>query len=421
MTAQWWRKLNTPAAWYVVVSLLVSFVGFVRAFLFMHSLGLVELGILVFVQTIAQAVVLMQGGLINGGYRIYAGNRDQEQQQINNLLFSCFAILSGTVLLAWTICAVSGVVFQMSFALLLGALILGLATLLANWLTNTLLGSQRIAEINRINLWSVLVSVALLPLAYLGGLWGATLALAAQPIVFVSVCLLRHRPLRPQRWELQLPLIRRVLSFGFIPFLASIFVLLNYQIERWAIAGLLGAADLGRFYLVFLYATLFVLVPGSIMSIFYPKALRAHQDAQGTLFKAIVRRHALLILAYAALVAGVTLLALRPMVALLFPEHEPNVRYVMLFLPGLVALVLCDPLTLVLNVALRLRVLLWAGLSSVVLLSALIAAATMLGLFDLRAMAVIKSLVAASTFTIYATYVLRHRKELMRPPQGALI
>jgi O-antigen/teichoic acid export membrane protein len=411
-----WNRVKNPATFYVLVSLLVSFVGFVRAFLFMRSLGLVELGVLVFVQTIGQGIVMLQFGLINGGYRMFAGGDQGDQRQVNDFLFSVFGVLLLSLFLAWSLLAASGKVLSLSGPLLLAALLLGFVTLVANWLTNTLLGSRRIREINNINVLTMVTSVILLPVAYYGGLWGAVLGVTAQPLMFVLISLWRLPGLRPTGWLWDMALARRMLAVGFIPFVAGVFVLLNYQIERWSIASLLGKADLGRFYLVFLYATLFALVPGSVMSIFYPNALRAYQAGDLAGFRAIVRRHVLVVGGYALLVVAFSVIALPLMVALLFPAHTENVAYVYLFLPGLVALVLCDPATLIMNVTLRLRVMLWAGLCSVAILSGLIIAATMSGVFGLREMALIKSLVTICSFGIYWMYVARHRQALLYRP-----
>jgi O-antigen/teichoic acid export membrane protein len=414
MVSALWSRLKQPAAWYIGVSLLVSFVGFVRAFLFMHTLGLAELGVLVVAQTIGQGVGLLQGGLLSGGYRMFAAVDRAEREKLNNLLFSFFAVLLALLALLWALLAASGAAL-LPPALLLASIALGMATLVATWMTNTLLGSQRTGELNRINLIAVVGAVALLPVAYYGGLWGALLALLAQPLVLVAVCLLRQRDLRPTGWLFDRASLRRVFGFGFIPFLATMFVLLNYQIERWAIGSLLGAAELGQFYLVFLYASLFALVPGAILSIFFPRAIRAYQDGAMDEVRAILRNHVLLVLAYLAAVVALTLLALRPVVALVFPAHAGNVDYVLLFLPGLVALVLCDPLALLLNAALRLRVMFWAGLGSVLLLCGLIGAAAGAGMFALGAMALIKSIVNVAVLLLYAAYVWRHWRRMLAP------
>ncbi|MES3025490.1 MAG: hypothetical protein V4857_28265 [Pseudomonadota bacterium] len=408
-----WSRLRQPSTLYIVVSLLVSFVGFARAFLFMKSLGLVELGVLVFVQAIAQGVVMLQFGLINGGYRIYATDAERDQVKINNLLFSFFGCLLGALVLLWAGVAASGIAFEVSDPMLLAGALLGIAMLASNWLTNTLLGSKLIAELNSINLLAVAIGVAVLPVAYFWGLWGALGATAAQPLVFVLLCLWRNKQLRPTRWAYDRALLGRVIGFGFIPFVAGIFVLLNYQIERWAIAGMLGAEALGRFYLVFLYASLFALVPGAVSSIFFPDAIRAFQSGRMDEFRRIIRKHLVMLLAYLVPVLLLTVFALPPLVALVFPIHRENVGFVFLFLPGLVALVLCDPLTQVLNSALRLQVILWTGLASIVMFGGLILGAHRLGMFSLGAMASIKSAVNIAVFLIFLAYLARHRRAIL--------
>ena len=54
--------------------------------------------------------------------------------------------------------------------------------------------------------------------------------------------------------------------------------MLYLQAERWSINGVLGVEALGSFYLVFLYVSLFQLVPNSVNSIFFPKGVKSYAE-----------------------------------------------------------------------------------------------------------------------------------------------
>ena len=83
------------------MNIFVSSVGFIRSFLFMRWLDNNELGIISLVQTVMLFLSLFQIGLVNGGYRIFALDKAEQQLDINNVLFSYFALLTGVVLTAW--------------------------------------------------------------------------------------------------------------------------------------------------------------------------------------------------------------------------------------------------------------------------------------------------------------------------------
>lgn len=407
-------KLVNPSSLYVLINIFVSAVGFVRSFLFMHWLDNSELGIISLVQTVMLFLSLFQIGLVNGGYRIFALDRADQQRKINNVLFSYFAMLSAIVLVAWSVLAISGNRIIIDNWLMLAALVCGVVTLITNWLTNTLIGKRLIRDINRINLISGIATLVSMPFIWLWGMTGAVIVLFAQPIMFVGITLFSHQELRPSAWNFNLKLVKYILSFGFIPFLAGIFVLLNMQIERWSIAEILGTAPLGEFYLVFLYATLFVLVPTSLLSIFFPRAINAYENNRMDLFRSILKKHSVILLVYLSMVVILTFFVMQPVIDWLLPMHSANTIYVYYFLPGLVFLVLSDPMSIVMNSAIRLQPMLYTGLTTVIVTISLITFAKNSGMFNLTNMAIIKSAVNCLSFMIYIVYLTINYKAIFK-------
>lgn len=408
------NKFINPSSLYILINIYVSAVGFARSFLFMRWLDMNELGIISLVQTIIIFLGFFQIGLLNGGYRIFALDKADDQRDINNVLFTYFAIMSGVALLFWTTLFASGKQLVIDNKLMLVAIICGILTLIMNWLTNTLIGKRLIKEINNINLISATVSFAVLPLVMLWGITGALVALFAQPLIFITITLLKRKELRPTAWNFDIKLVRYILSFGFIPFLAGVFVLINLQIERWSIAKVLGTEALGEFYLVFLYTTLFVLIPSSLLNIFFPKAIHAYENHNMHQFRTILKKHLIIVITYLVSVLLFTAFGLQLFIDILLPKHSANTIYVYYFLPGLVALVLCDPITIIFNSAIRLKPMLYAGLAGVMLNVALIYIAIKLSSFTLINMAIIKTLVNILILSIYFIYIIIYRKAIFR-------
>lgn len=404
------QQLKNPKIWYVIINILVSTVGFARSFMFMKWLDMNALGIISLVQTIIMFLGLFQIGLLNGGYRIFALDKVEEQKNINNLLFTYIGILSCISMLFWLVLVASDTQIIISNDLMLVSLICGLFTLTMNWLTNTLIGKRLIKSINDINLISALCSVVLLPLVALMGTYGAVIVLTSQPLIFIIITLIKHKELRPTQLYFNIKEVKRVLSFGFIPFISGISILVNLQIERWSIAEFLSVEALGQFYLLFLYITLFMLVPNSINSIFFPIGIKSFEDKDYTRFKEITKRYTLVILLYMAVVLGFTFLMLQPMVDMIFPNHSSNTIYVYYAIPGIILTVLCGPISLVMNAMVILRPMLLAGVASIVTNIVLIFGFDYFGYLDLVTMTFIKNLVSLSSFIFYAIFIIQNRR-----------
>lgn len=408
------NKFVNAQSLYVLVAILVSGIGFVRSFLFMKWLDNTELGVISLIQTIILFLSLFQLGLINGGYRLFALDKADEQRNVNNVLFSYFGVVAVVISLFWAVLWFSDTTIIINNYLMLAGLITGLFTLISNWLTNTLIGKRLIREINIVNLISAGTSMLALSLVWIWGITGAVISLIVQPLLFISITLIKQPTLRPTAFNFDLKLIRYILSFGFIPFLSGIFVMINLQIERWSIAEILNVEALGEFYLVFLFATLFVLIPTSLLSLFFPKAIYAYENYNMVQFNTILKKHLLIILIYLTGVVLATIFGMQYFVDLLLPQHAANTIYVYYFLPGLVALVLCDPFAIILNSCVKLKPLLYAGIVGIIFNISAIYTINSLDIFTLTNMAIIKTAINCITLIIYIVYVYANRRAIFR-------
>ena len=377
----------------------------------MRYLTLKELGVISLVQTIFMFVGLLQIGLLNGGYRIVSLGKREEFEKSNNSIYSYLTILLPFGFLFCVLASILDWIEELSFILLLISVVFGVFTLLNNWIHNALIGEQKLGEVNLINVVSYGTSALMLPFAYLYGFWGGMLVIMMQPFLFVSLAVLRNKELVPTRFFLNFTYINYILSFGFIPFLGGIFFSIYLQVERWSITEVLGVEALGGFYLVFLYVSLFQLIPSSINSIFFPKGIKAYSQKNYMLFKSLLKYYYLALVGYGFFIMVMTFLLLEPVVTIIFPQHIQGVVLVYIILPGLVLQSLSEPIGLILNSAVILRPMLVVNVLNMLFCICMAFVLIFEGLFTLQSVASIR--MASGLFILiaylYTYYIIKDR------------
>ncbi len=406
------KDVNKANYYFVIVNIGLSAFSFLRSFVFMRELNLRELGIISLVQTIFMFIGLLQIGLLNGGYRIVSLGKVEDIENTNNTIYSYIALLLPLGILFCFLSSWFNWIKDLSLPVLLVSVVFGIFTLLNNWYQNMLIGEQKLEEVNISNIASYLLSACMLPFAFMYGFWGAMCVIMVQPLVFVGMGMVRNPELRPTKFYFDLKYIRYILSFGFIPFLAGFFSLLYLQIERWSINGVLGVEALGSFYLVFLYVSLYQLVPTSINSIYFPKGVKSYSDKKYDDFKRILKLYYLTLFGYAALMIFITYLFLEPAIAFIFPNHLIGVPFVYIVLPGLVMKSFSDPISLVLNSSVILKPMLFASSSNLLLNVIIIITLIITGLFSLENIAILRTVSGAYSLIILIIIYIIIRKRL---------
>ncbi|MHA3787237.1 lipopolysaccharide biosynthesis protein [Flavobacterium hauense] len=349
---------------FVVINIFVAFLGFVRSFAFMKFFNFSELGTITMVSTAASFIGFFQIGLINGGYRIIALRELESEEKVNNVLFSYFGCLFCVLTL---IC--SGIYFFDFFdniLILAVSLVMGFCMLLTNWLTNMLIGAQEYRKLNAANGISALISLLCLLLAYFYGLSGALISILAQPCLLLIIIVSTHRVALPTKFDFDLAYIKYVLSFGFIPFLSGMFILMYTQIERWSIISYLGQGELGKLYLYMLITTLWLLVPSSVLNLFFPKTIKLFSEGDYKAFHDMIRKNIIVTFCYCAVASLSIFFLLEIIVGFVFPVHKPYVFLIVAALPGFVFRTLADPMALYLNSIVKLMPILWSELFSII-------------------------------------------------------
>ena len=385
------KSVDKNNYYYVIVNVGLSAFSFLRSFVFMRYLDLKELGIISLVQTIFMFIGLLQIGLLNGGYRIVSLGKTEEIEKTNNSIYTYVALLLPLGIVFCLLSSYFGWIKDFTLTLLLISVVFGIFTLLNNWCQNMLIGEQKLGEVNRANIVSFSLSVLTLPLAFWIGFWGAMVVIMIQPLAYVGMTIARNKELRPTGFFFDLKFIKYILSFGFIPFLGGIFSILYLQAERWSINGVLGVEALGSFYLVFLYVSLFQLVPNSVNSIFFPKGVKSYAEKRYSDFRRLLKYYSFVLVGYFVLISIVTILFLKPVVGLLFPVHLVGIPFVYIILPGLIMSTLIHPVGLILNSAVILRPMLVVDITNFLLSVVLIIVMIFSGIFTLENVAVIRT------------------------------
>jgi len=380
----------------------------------MHVLDLRELGIISLVQTIIMFVGLLQFGLFNGGYRIISLGKKEQLEKANNTLFSYIALLGIPGSFFCLLANYYKWIEDLSFLLLVIGVYFGIFTLVNNWLQNVLIGEQRLSEVNKLNILSYGASTLALPVAYFTGFWGGIIVITIQPLLFVLLCLIDNIELRPTKFTIELDYIKYILSFGFIPFLGGIFTALYTQIERWSITDVLGVEALGSFYLVFLYVSLYQLVPSSLNGIFFPKAIKSYEGKRYEEFKKYIKWYYAVLIGYGLLIVLATIFFLQPVVSLVFPKHILGVGLVYIIMPGLVVQSMSEPIGLILNSSVILKPMLVVNCLNLSLNIAIIVIYIYAGSFTLQNIALLRTISGLFIFLAYVVVYLIIKKRLYK-------
>ena len=376
------QLLRSSSFIFIAINILVAFLGFVRSFAFMKFFDFKELGIITLVSTAAALIGFFQIGLINGGYRIIALQDKDLRIKTNNVVFSFFGVL----LIALFLGSIVGYFIGLfpNVLILIVVNLLGIGMLVNNWLTNTLIGGSEFKRLNIANASSALASLLCLVLAYYFGLYGALISLVIQPLLFVLLVFTTDHKELPTKFDFDLKHIKYILSFGFIPFVSGIFFMLYQQIERWGVNLFLGPEALGKMYLVFLMTTLFLLIPTSINSLFFPRSVKLFSDGENMLLKKLINQYFLILILYCSICIILTVLIFPSLIEFVFPNHYLYINLVFILLPGLVFRCLCDPIGLLLNSMVKLKPILYSDIISTVFYCLMIAVLSIMNVFSLE-------------------------------------
>lgn len=405
------NKITKDRSNFIFVNIFISGLGFVRSFIFMKMLNFNSLGVITLVQTIILFFSIMQLGLINGGYRAISVNTNNSMK-INNVIFSYILILTFGLLIIYIILISVGFSLNAQYLWVILAIFAGLLTLSKNWINNYLIAKIKLNLLNKINFFASLI--AMLPLATIKttGLWGGIISIIIQPLLFVSFALIFFKEVRPNSISLDTKTIKWLLSFGFIPFLTGIFEQFNLQIERWGITFFLSLETLGKFFLPSIFASLFILIPASVNNLFFPKAMNFYVNREYIKLRKIIKTYFLFVVGYSFLVVALSILVLYPLVSNVFPQHLPFVHLIFYILPGLIAIQLSSPISLLFNASIKLKPMLFSYLISMIINFALVLSLGSMQSLSIDFFAILRSILGIIVFVGYLIGYKYYRNQI---------
>jgi O-antigen/teichoic acid export membrane protein len=377
---------------YIATNILTGGLCFLRNVLFMRLMGQGDLGQIALMQTISMSVGLLQFGLINGGYRIYAIGDSKTNRCINNNVFTCLTLLAALLLIGLLFAERAGLTngSPIYFEAIVFGIATGIVTLSSTWTNNTLVAEGRLGLSNLINMVAVIGSLLVAVFAGKMGLYLALLAVLIQPVLVTLLALIFNPAIRPKP-ELSKKILLEILALGFFPFCAGVLTLVNMQIERWFIIFDMGDEPLGRYYIVMIYAMIFSMVPVSLLNLYFPNAISAYDGGKKMVFWNIVRRHLRALLLYIIALVVLTVALLGWALDHFLVNFRGQERLVFLSLPGLVALTFFDSAALMLQATRRmLPIFLFSAIALVINL-VLLAGAVAIDKLSLEFVAIAKS------------------------------
>ena len=158
---------------------------------------------------------------------------------------------------------------------------------------------------------------------------------------------------------------------------------------------------------------LFQIVPNTLDSLFLPRVVTAHMYARPAELRRDMRRFFVIETAYCVLVAIITWFLAEPLLKALLPRYIEDLRYVWLFLPGLLLFTLAGPFAIVFNVLIRYKTYFYAyGFSTVVTAAVFVLCVLTGRILDLAEVTLIKSgvyaLMAGSLLLGYTLITRNH-------------
>ena len=121
---------------------------------------------------------------------------------------------------------------------------------------------------------------------------------------------------------------------------------------------------MGKMNFVFLTTTLWLLIPTSINSLFFPKSVKMYSDGKISELKATINKYFLILIVYCFICGLLLLLFFSPMVEFIFPKHLPYVELVYVTIPALMLRTLSDPMSLLFNSMVKLKPILLSDIIS---------------------------------------------------------
>ncbi|WP_026751218.1 hypothetical protein [Sediminibacterium sp. C3] len=354
-----------PKSKFIVITFLVSVIGFFKSFIILKIFDLEALGLVTLSQTIVTSISLLQLGVVTGGYRLFSYKKEFVLNGVNSAVLVFFILLS--ILLI-----IGGFFVKLLLKpgidtlVILFFIVIGIISLYANWVTCKLLGIKNIALLNKAQLASAIVSFIVTGFAFYFGLLAVFLGIILQPIILILVIYIAVPSLRPvYNLKSFKKIILKVIALGFIPYLTTALNYLNTQLGRWVITISLGTIFLGKTFLVTLFISLVSVFPVAVSNLFFPSIIEKFEMNLKEEVILSLKRQFLLLFIYFLGVTLFTLLLAKVLVSYFFPKHLDSVYLIYAIIPCVILLNLSSPAIIFFNAAKKFKQILVGSIVSV--------------------------------------------------------
>lgn len=349
---------------FIAINIFSSGILFFRSLLFLKYLPDNDLGLVMIFQAVIALLGLAQIGLFNGGLRIFSIDKEKPNYEtVNNTNIT----FSSLITILFIIVTFFGYfVFKFNLAIFIIAAVSGGFELLKNWFSNLLIARKKLREINYLNFTSAFVSALLAITIFSWGVYGALISISSSYIFFVLLFIIKQKEYRLTKISINWASLKKMLKFGFVPFLSGIAVLLNNQIDRFFIVETISLDALGQFYLATTFLSIFNLLPANLNSLFLPTAINCYTEKQFHKTFRITKKYFLILLSYSCLSLLLLFFFGEMVVNLIFPEKIDQLKYLFIMLPGIFAITLSQPFGFLLYVVLNLKAIFWSNVFSLI-------------------------------------------------------
>lgn len=341
---------NTQKYTYIGTTIFSSSISFIKSYLFMDVLSKKDLGYIAIFQSIIVVIGFLQIGSITGGYRLVSFSKERYKSANDTVVTFLIFLLIVTSLIVFAYSLITSWNW-----FLISGIFVGIASLLTNWWSNLHIALGRNKLLSILTFSSILISLLFIPILYYNPLYGAISLLAFQPISFIFLSYIFNKDFRFKISLKSIIYFKLITKYGFVPFFVGILYYVNQQAERWIIGYSLGIESLGEYYLVFLFSTIFLVVPSALATVNFPnsmKIIRSNQVNKKT-FIDIFGLYYLELLIYITTSFLITYYILPKLVGKFLPHHLNGVSFVKIIFWGLSVFTLVDPITFVLNAKLH--------------------------------------------------------------------
>lgn len=395
---------------FIVINLFSNAILLARSLLFLKYLPDRDLGLIMIFQSIVAILGLTQIGLFNGGFRIMSIDSEiPNHRAVNNNNITFVAIIT---IFFISLSVLAYFINENDFIIYLIAAIAGGFSLLRNWFSNLLIARQRLRVINLLNLSGAIVAASFGLTIFKWGVTGALLSIVSEYLIFVSLFFITQKEYRLTKLVLSSSSIKKMLAFGFIPYLGGIAVILNNQIDRFFISEILSLEALGKFYLATAFISVFDLIPNNLNTLFSAPAMNNYAEKRLHDTIKVTKDFFLILIGYCLISCILLLLFGDDVIRLVFPQKSHQLKYVFIMLPGIVAITLSKPFSFILYVALDLKVILWSNIFSLFVYLSILIALVVFSVFNIENVAYGKSLQGVLFFIFLFTATMIHKAKI---------